>query len=451
MNEQERFDRLWNDYLEGELDETRFAELRGLMANDDGRLSAAVKDFQVHRLLCFQAKDSDARHEAFVSATMSKLRQPPDEFVRNVVGKIPRMQRSSVIPRIPNWTLSAAATFVIMATIWFFTHQRSTTIAKITDLSGPALWTGDGGRVISNLQTGTILSGGTLEGTSPSSWVELTFNDGSILTLSGDSMLTFSDLEYKELYLKRGGLSADVKPQSKPMLVYTRSAKLIIRGTRFDVQTEMASTSLDVHNGLVEIRRISDGQSVRVPASYRAVAAADQALTPVPTPSAVHSWESDMGRGSREEFYGKWKPEPNGVGGLLGAIPYVTSKEKIIFACSMSVSPAQTPVILNANSQIKVRGMLKKSSRLWVGLTLRQPGGEFAGRFQVTKQVGERFDLTFLLSEFELDPSLKHAQAELPTELDGLIIDAIFAHTLHDQVGLEVSHFGISESTLPQE
>ena len=449
MNEQELFDQLWADYLEGELDEARFAELRELMANDDGRLSAAVNDFQLHRLLGLHAQDSDTRHETFVRETMSKLPQPRDAFVGKVMGKMPRPQRSAVIPWIPNWALSAAATFAIMAAIWFFTHQRPTTIAKITDLSGPALWTGDAGRVIGNLQAGTTLSGGTVEGTSPSSWVELTFNDGSIVTLSGDSMLTFSDLGQKELHLRRGGLSADVKPQSEPMLIYTRSARLIVRGTRFDVQTEMASTSLNVHKGLVEIRRISDGQSVTVPASYRAVAAADQVLTPVLTPAAVHSWESDMGRGSKEGLYGKWRPESNGAGGLLGTIPYVTPKGRIIFSCSMSVSRAQTPVILNTNSQIKVRGMLKKSSSVWVGLTLRKPSGEFAGRFRVIKQVGERFDLTVPLAEFELDHSLKHAQAELATEPDGLIIDAIYAHTLHDQAGLEVSHFAISESTLP--
>ena len=51
------------------------------------------------------------------------------------------------------------------------------------------------------------------------------------------------------------------------------------------------------------------------------------------------------------------------------------------------------------------------------------------------RDVGMRFDLTVPLAEFELDQSLKHAQAELATEPDGLIIDAIYAHSLHDQVG----------------
>jgi len=46
-----------------------------------------------------------------------------------------------------------------------------------------------------------------------------------------------------------------------------------------------------------------------------------------------------------------------------------------------------------------------------------------------------RFDLTVPLAVFKLDHSLKHAQAELATEPDGLIIDAIYAHSLHDQVG----------------
>jgi len=60
-----------------------------------------------------------------------------------------------------------------------------------------------------------------------------------------------------------------------------------------------------------------------------------------------------------------------------------------------------------------------------------------------------RFDLTVPLAELKLDHSLKHTQDELATEPDGLIIVDIYGHTLHDQAGLEVSHFAIGESTLP--
>ena len=67
MNNDDRFEQLWNDYLEGELDENRIAELQRLLASDDSFLRAAADGFRVHRLLGLKAEDSETRHEEFVS------------------------------------------------------------------------------------------------------------------------------------------------------------------------------------------------------------------------------------------------------------------------------------------------------------------------------------------------------------------------------------------------
>ncbi len=451
MNDQDKFNQLWNDYLEGELDEAGIAELRELMATDSAHLDNAVDDFQIHRLMGLQAQDSESRHETFVRETMSQLPANQNDFVGQVMQEIPQPTTTRLFSWLPNWALSAAAAVAIMAALWFLEEQRPATItniATISDMSGPALWTGDGGRVIKDLQAGTKLAGGTLEGTSPSSWVELRFNDGSTVTLSGDSMLTFSELGQKVLHLKRGGLTADVTPQSTPMLVHTRTATLTVLGTRFDVETELAATTLNVSEGLVGIRRISDGQSVDVAANHRVVAAADVELNPTRLPAAVHAWQSDMGKGPKR-MYGKWLPETGQHGGRLWAIPYVTEQDKKIFTASMSVSRAETPLVLSATSEIKVQGRLKKGSHVFVGLTLRKPSGEFAGRFQVYKPAGaftagEEFEIVLPLKDFQLDPSLKHVQAEMPARPDGLVVDAIWCHTLYNHVGLGVTHFGVN-------
>ena len=453
MSDQDRCNQLWNDYLEGELDETGIAELRELLARDPANLNGAVDDFQIHRLLGLQAQDSESRHEAFVRDTMAQLPAGRNDFVGQVMREIPQPAPNQVISWLPNWALSAAAAVAVMAALWFFEGQQPatvTTIATIGDMSGPALWTGDGGRVIKDLQTGTKLSGGTLEGASPSSWVQLRFNDGSTVTLSGDSMLTFSDLGQKELHLKRGGLSADVTPQSTPMLVHTRTAMLTVLGTRFDVETELAATTLNVIEGLVGIRRISDGRSVDVPANHRVVAAADVELNPARLPAPVHAWQSDMGNGPKR-MYGKWRPEDGEYGGRLLAIPWVTEQDKTIYTAAMPVSRSETPVVLNPTSEIHVHGRLKKGSHVFVGLTLRKPTGEFAGRFQVVKAASEftadeEFEIVLPLRKFQLDPSLKHVQEELPARPDGMVIDAIWCHTLYNNVGLGVTQFGVSDS-----
>jgi hypothetical protein len=447
MNEQERFDQLWTDYLEGELDADGFAELRDLLADDDSRLTAAVDDFQVHRLLGLHAQDSEARHESFVKETMAGLPLPQDDFVGQVMGDIPNTRGSRLIQWIPNWALSAAAAMAVMASIWFVSNPRPKTIATISNMSGPALWTGDAG-VMQDLKAGMSLSGGTLEGTSPKSWVELKFNDGSIVTLSGDSMLTFSERGQKELFLKHGGLSADVKPQKKPMLIHTRSALLTVLGTRFEVETELASTALNVSEGKVGIRRISDGKSVEVAANHRVTAAPDADFKPVLLPGPVHAWQSDLSRGPKG-LYGKWSPDEGVDGGRLSAIPHLTEQKKTIFTTGVSVSHARNPVILEPNSRIRVRGLLTKRSQVYVGMTLRRPNGDFAGRFQVVLPeadfaANEEFELTLPLSRFKLDPSLAHVRDKLASQLDGLVINSFWCHSLYKQAGLTVNRFSVA-------
>ena len=140
-------------------------------------------------------------------------------------------------------------------------------IARIIGLSGSLIWTGNGGQIVNELKVGTELSGGTIEGMAPDSWFELEFNDGSIVMISGDAVLTFSDFGQKVLRLKRGRLSAHVKPQPKrkPVQVHTRSAWLTAMGAQFEVNTGPFSTKLHVSEGKVRIKRPGDEKFVNVP------------------------------------------------------------------------------------------------------------------------------------------------------------------------------------------
>ena len=115
--------------------------------------------------------------------------------------------------------VATVAIVVLGASLFFPTSDAERPIATITGLSGSLQWTGDGGRVSSDLSVGTGLLGGTIEGMGPESWFELEFNDRSTVTISGNSMLILSDDGQKVLHLKEGILSANVEPQpaDKPM------------------------------------------------------------------------------------------------------------------------------------------------------------------------------------------------------------------------------------------
>ena len=216
------------------------------------------------------------------------------------VGSISQASASSVsaptpIPATTRYAralLAIAAVIVIglTATLYYQNVNKGRNIARITGMNGTLTWIGDGGQIVQGagssqtetrwsnvLSEGAELPGGTIEGMAPDSWFELEFHDGSTGMISGDSILTFSDERQKELRLKQGRFSADVRPQpeGKPMLIHTPAAVLEVIGTQFDVEAGPESTMLYVREGKVQIRRVGDGKTVDVPAGHRVVAAAD--------------------------------------------------------------------------------------------------------------------------------------------------------------------------------
>ena len=353
------------------------------------------------------------------------------------------------------WGWAVAAALVVGLFIQFSGQQPEAIpelpIAQITKLSGPLLWTGDGGQVNRNLQAGSKLFGGTIEGMGPDAWLELEFKDGSQVVIAGNSILTISDLGQKELRLREGSFSANVMPQpkGKPMLVRTRSALFEVMGTRFSVDAGLSSSTLTVNEGMVRATRLSDGSTVEVTAKQRVVAALDCELIPQDMPESVTLWQSHLKNGKKRN-HGEWMP-PNGEEpARLKTVPYTlpakTDREqRTIYTLSMPVSCGDhPPVILQPESKVRVRGRIASSHRIWFGLTLIRENGDFAGRFQTILPAeefksGEPFEVVLNLTDYHLDPSLAQWAKSLPKEPYGLIVQNLWCHTLWDPSGLEVS------------
>lgn len=258
----------------------------------DGRISEAESE----------SLQQELRESAEARATFNTFAQL-DAVIREVadtegVGAISQASGSSVsipkraTPPYARALLAIAAGIIIALTavLYFQPMKAGRNIVRIKGLNGTLTWIGDGGQMVQGsdspqtptrwsnvLGKGAELPGGTIEGMAPDSWFELEFHDGSIGMISGDSILTFSDQGQKELRLKHGRFSASVVPQpaGKPMLIHTPAAELKVVGTRFDVEAGPASTMLYVREGKVQIRRVSDGKTVDVPADHRVVVTAD--------------------------------------------------------------------------------------------------------------------------------------------------------------------------------
>ena len=328
-------------------------------------------------------------------------------------------------------------------------------IAKVRGLSGSLIYTGDRGIVRKDLKEGDSLEGGTIEGMTPDAWFELEFKDGSTMMISGNSMLTFSDDGQKKLRLKEGGFSANVNPQpkDKPMLVSTRTALFEVMGTRFSVDAEPTAATLRVSEGRVRATRLSDNLSVEVPAKHRVVASQDHELTPERLPDSISIWESRLERGAKGG-HGDWVPAQGGEPPYLRAIPYtiaakIDAKQRTIYTLGKSALRKDSPpVILKPGSRIRVQGKMDTPHKIWFGVTLRRPDGDFAGRFQIIVpaerfQPGETFDVTLNPEEYHLDPSLKKWAADLAKNPFDLKVGGVWCHSLWDSVGLQVSKMEI--------
>jgi len=248
----------------------------------------------------------ELRDSAEARAAFSRFAQL-DAALREVadtegVGVISQAGGASVSTPKPSTTVYfrtslaiAAGIIVALAATLYYQANKDHNIARITRLNGTLTWIGDGGQIVQGsgsmqsptrwsnvLNEGAELPGGTIEGMAPDSWFEMEFRDGSTGMISGDSILTFSDLGQKELRLKQGRFSADVTPQpaGKPMLIHTPSAVLTVIGTQLEVEAGPESTRLYVREGKVRVRRVHDGVTVDVAANHRVVAAADSNMSP---------------------------------------------------------------------------------------------------------------------------------------------------------------------------
>jgi hypothetical protein len=237
------------------------------------------------------------------------------------------------------------------------------------------------------------------------------------------------------------------------MLIYTRSAMLEILGTQFEVEAGLATTMLNVSKGKVRIKRLSDGNTIDVPAKHRVVAADDQEMRPAPIPDAASSWKSQLHLGP-EGMYGKWSPKTATEEAKLRTIPLTIPQGLTIYAAALGVSRGDTPpVILRPGCRLRVRGHIASPHAVYFGVSVRYVGGGFAGKFQTVRPDveffrGEDFEILLDLQDFQLDPSLTEIKNNLPSTPFHLVLECVWCHTLDQPSGLEITEMELLPPTI---
>lgn len=406
-----KFDLLWTDYLEGEIEDSQLKELREYL-NDPLLLETAVEQFQLHRLLNLQAQSSPETQRKFVDATMAALPVSSEGLLRRIQQNILVESNGDTIPtnRKPanqwRWILSLVAAICIAAWCWPSSKTPSNTI-EITAMEGTISLTSLQSPSSIPAEPGTQFSSGTLELKTPDSWCELKFNDQSITTISGPARVLLTEGKQKTIRLERGRLSADVTPQPQqlPLLLLTEAADLEVPGNQFNVEAESDGTRLVVNHGTVRIKRKLDGQIADVPANHSIAASFDtrDAMTVFQRSESVSSWQANLSADARSglviaesEQLKKALALAVKKGKLSKAEALEKFKNEVTLEEDVSVwgshtpygnlvmlsvaSPDANPVSISADAHFRITGRLSSTAPLTVGFNTHHPHAGFSGK-----------------------------------------------------------------------
>ncbi len=268
----DRRDQLLVRYLDGNLSPAEVEALSSLLKTD-AEARASLREMAMQALGM-----ADLAREQAIKAP---LRAQP---VRETGGPH-RWKRAAV---------AVAAAAVIVGVVAFWLSRERAEIITLTQVSGAASWSPEGGRAESGLKPGAQMRAGTLSVEGAASSAQLRFADGSVVTVAGDSELALSHGAQKQLALRHGSLTGDVRPQpaDRPMMIRTPTAEVEVMGTRFLLVAQSGETQLSVESGLVRLRRLADDSTIEVPQGHVAVATLETAarLESHQLPPAPSEW-----------------------------------------------------------------------------------------------------------------------------------------------------------------
>jgi len=432
-------------YLDGQLDASAIEELFAWIAADD----ANAEVFARQTLQAEQLQELLGNGFGTFGPPLNLQATPTDRADSTATRKF---------ASIALFAATAALLLVVLAGLgWQWSISRHSIarddasskslqpIARIAALDGPFQWTGNSGLVSHDLSIDSEVTGGTLEGLAPDSWCELEFLDGSTVTLSDNSRLTISDDGQKTLHFRQGSLSCNVTPQpaDKPMLIYTRTALLEVVGTQFEVEAELDTTGLSVHEGKVRVKRLSDGSIADVAAQQQLVTSVDLEMSPHPIPEAVEHWQSRLEQGPGNSL-GKWSSATDGHEATLRAVAHSRPNGKTIYAVRFKVAAeGNPPIALHLDSKIRIRGRLSASESVLFGFLATTTNGDYLGHFRVILPAsefaaGEEFEIELPVRVFERKPTTRKIPPAPPGQPHQHVMKSFWGNTDDKNAGLEI-------------
>ena len=245
------------------------------------------------------------------------------------------------------------------------------------------------------------------------------------------------------------------------MLVRTATAEAEVVGTVFSLSARPDDTLLTVDEGLVKLKRLTDGHSIDVPAQSSALARLDDAekLGASSTPSPLSAWRFDFTTTvPPTRWRGVWNPSPEG--GRMVASPYIASRHADLkttthFGVSVRTAYLDAPLKLQANDDSAIHYRLKQSKPgpLQVMLLTSKHEGGYGGNFEcrvsakdLQPDAGGWCEVVIPVSEFKPVDPRKNIRADHPTAV-GNILDCVLISSFQQDTKLTVSSFELTSSS----
>lgn len=181
-------------------------------------------------------------------------------------------------------------------------QKERATVAHVAVVSGTVLTADDFASkdrraVVEDME---LRTGDALYTVGPQSFAVLRFADGSMLSIAGNTELSCSITgSQKRIVLHDGDVFAQVAPQlpGQPMLIRTPKADAEVVGTKLTLFANLLATKLTVLEGLVRMKRLSDGTVINVQGGHSATASSDIAFASEPLPPVTDVWQEDFEQG----------------------------------------------------------------------------------------------------------------------------------------------------------
>ena len=341
------------------------------------------------------------------------------------------------------WAVAAAAAFVLLVAFVIATTPARH-VAEVSDILGPFQYIAADGKVQDEVKVGTVLKvGDTIRTRSSSTWVKLTLNDGSVITIAGRSRLRLLNLKARRGFqLAYGNLWATVAQRAgaKPVSIQTPTATVDVATAQFDLEANSTTSIVRVNDGSVNVVRLADGQTADVAADHQAVVSISrsQPFTAARQPEPVNEWNCSLlaGRGA---VFGKILPPTAEGRSRLGAIPLLIGKKTTIYVANFSVQcSGSPPVLIESGSRVRIRGTTRTESPVYFGITTQRIKGVFFGKYTAKVragalgQAGEPWQVEVPLSQFK--PETEH----LPGSPAGMDLEDIWIVSPEESAELEI-------------